>query len=81
MGTALLGYFLVGLASILLLIPGIVVLCMFYVAIPVAVVERMGASDALSRSKALTAGHKMTIFGLTLLSGLVFFVVFFLITS
>lgn len=54
---------LVLLGSMLLLVPGIILALMFFVAPPVAVVERHLAS-ALRRSHELTQGHKGAILGL-----------------
>jgi len=51
---------LVGLA--LLVVPGLVVFAMIFVAVPVAVVERPGASASLSRSAHLTKGHRWHLF-------------------
>src|SRR5262249_37192024 len=48
-------------------IPGPIVLCMLYVTTQVAVLERAGLFGALSRSSALTSGHKLDIFLLNLL--------------
>lgn len=56
----------IGAASLLLVVPGIIVMLMLWVAIPAAVVERRYGS-ALRRSHALTLGHKVPIFGLVLL--------------
>lgn len=50
----------------LLVVPGIIVLLMLWVAVPIAVVERKYAS-ALRRSAALTKGYKGQLFGLFLL--------------
>lgn len=51
---------------VLLVVPGIIVLLMLWVAVPVAVVERK-YSSALRRSVALTKGYKGQLFGLFLL--------------
>lgn len=63
---------LVGLATVagvlLLIVPGIIVSLMLWVAIPAAVVERRYGS-ALRRSHQLTSGHKMQIFGIAILLG------------
>lgn len=53
-------------ATLLLFVPGIIVMLMLWVAIPAAVVERRYGS-ALRRSHALTLGHKVPIFGLVIL--------------
>jgi hypothetical protein len=56
----------VGLASLALLIPGLLVLCMLYVATPVSVVERPSMAVALSRSADLTKGRRWRVLGLIL---------------
>ena len=66
-GVALLVGLAAGLASLLLLIPGLIVACMYYVAIPVCVIERPGVTASASRSAALTKGYRWSIFGLILL--------------
>jgi hypothetical protein len=63
---ALSGGLLTGLAAILLLVPGLILLCMFYVAVPACVIEKIGVA-ALSRSGALTQGHRWQIFGQVML--------------
>jgi uncharacterized membrane protein len=59
------------LGLILLVIPGLIVICTFYVAIPAAVVERGGVGDALSRSRELTRGNRWRVFGVLILMFLV----------
>jgi hypothetical protein len=64
----------VGLAviggMILLIVPGVIAMCMFYVAMPASVIEKAGVSAAMKRSRELTDGNKGQIFGLALLLGL-----------
>jgi uncharacterized membrane protein len=55
------------LGLILLIVPGIILACMWYVAVPCAVVERAGVGDAMGRSSILTKGHKGSIFGIFVL--------------
>ncbi len=55
---------LVGLGMILFIVPGVIVMVMFFVAIPAAVVEREGIGAALTRSRELTKGHRWSIFAL-----------------
>jgi hypothetical protein len=57
------------LGLIALIVPGIIVMCMLYVAPVSSVLERPGVIGALRRSRELTRGHKMEIFGLVLLLG------------
>jgi uncharacterized membrane protein len=59
--------FLMGLAFLLLIVPGLILLTMWWVATPACVVERTGPWTSLKRSAALTKGHRWKIFGLILL--------------
>jgi hypothetical protein len=52
------------LAAVLFIVPGIIVACMLYVAVPACVIERLGAVASLNRSAALTKGYRWQIFGL-----------------
>lgn len=62
--TAIVAGLAIGVGFVLLIIPGIIVMTILYVAIPVAVVERPGIMASLSRSGELTRGYRMRIFGL-----------------
>jgi hypothetical protein len=64
LGAALLSMLCIAGASVLLLVPGIIVGCMLYVTTPAAVLERPSVTGALRRSRKLTDGHKFEIFGL-----------------
>lgn len=55
---------IVCLGTMLLIVPGIILSMMFFVAIPVAVVERGGVGASLTRSRELTAGHRWPLFAL-----------------
>jgi hypothetical protein len=63
-GLSLLVGILVVLATLLLVVPGIIVWCVYAVAIPVCVVERLGPSASMSRSSFLTRGNRWRIFGI-----------------
>jgi uncharacterized membrane protein len=58
---------------IALVIPGIIVFCMLYVATQVSVLERPGVMGALRRSRELTTGHRFEIFGLLFILFLITF--------
>jgi hypothetical protein len=82
-GTVLGVMFLVGLVVgvgfILLIIPGIILLCRTAVSVPVAMLEDRGPGDSLSRSMVLTKGFAMQMFLIFLLAwvlGMVAVVVF-----
>ncbi len=47
--------------------PGLILFTMWFVAIPVCVVERLGPISSLGRSRRLTKGHRWKILGLLLL--------------
>ena len=66
LGVSLVMGIVVSLGLLALLVPGIVMLCLYYVAVPVAVVERRGVFSSLARSTALTAGYRWYIFALGL---------------
>ena len=57
----------VTLGMILLVVPGIILALMWYVAFPVCIVEKAGPVESLSRSRELTNGYKWTIFGIALI--------------
>jgi hypothetical protein len=48
----------------LLIVPGVMLWCALYVAIPASVIEKPGLFGALSRSMTLTRGHRAEIFAL-----------------
>lgn len=56
-----------GLASIALLVPGIILWLGWSVAIPVLIQERLGVFGSMSRSRALTKGSRWALFGLFLI--------------
>ena len=62
---------LVFLGLVALIVPGLILLCMLWLAVPVAVVERVGAIEAMRRSRDLTEGARMQIFGIILAVGVV----------
>ncbi len=57
-------------ATFLLIVPGLIVATMLWVAVPVAVVERPGVMQSLSRSAALTKGNRWRVFAITLFIGI-----------
>jgi hypothetical protein len=57
----------VAIASLLLVIPGIIVALMWWVYVPVIVVERKGIFESFGRSQQLTSGRRWSIFGLAII--------------
>ncbi len=51
----------------LFIIPGIILYCRWFLAVPAATIERIGPFSAASRSSALTKGYRWRIFGLLLI--------------
>ena len=60
-----------GIGFLLLLVPGFIAVCVWYVTIPACVVERLGSTESMSRSSDLTAGYRWPIFGAALVVGIV----------
>lgn len=77
-GTVLLVTFayglIVGIGTVLLVVPGIYFAAKYFAAMAVAVVEGKAMSPAMDRSAALTDGSKMRIIGIFLLTILLYFV-------
>jgi len=48
---------------LLLIVPGVILMIMWYVAVPACVVERLGISASMARSSALTKGYRWHVFG------------------
>ena len=69
-GLTLLASLGVGLASILLIVPGIMLFVAWSVAVPAYVQERIGITRSLGRSRALTKGARWKIFALFLVYGI-----------
>ena len=53
---------------VMLVVPGIILMLMWYVVVPVAIVERSGVMDSLRRSRELTMGYKTQLFVLVLVT-------------
>ncbi|HTR88132.1 MAG TPA: hypothetical protein VMI56_26865 [Reyranella sp.] len=64
---------------VLLIVPGVLVLLWWAVAVPSAVVEKTGVADSFSRSSALTRDRRWRILGVLLVAGLIVGVIQFII--
>jgi uncharacterized membrane protein len=60
---------------VLCVVPGVIVMCMNWVAVPVAVMEEPGATASMTRSQELTAGTRLSVFAVILLIGMIYGVV------
>jgi len=69
-GLALIRGIGIGLGLVLLLVPGIILATMWFVALPACVLENAGPVNALSRSSALTQGARWKIVGIALVIGI-----------
>jgi cytochrome c biogenesis protein CcdA len=72
--SAVMSWFLVGLGTLLCIIPGVILSCAFHVVYPVAVFEKGSPVDVLKRSYKLTEGYRLNIFGAGIVLGIVGFV-------
>jgi hypothetical protein len=68
----------VGLA--LFIVPGVMLLTMFFVIVPVCVVEGLGPIKSLGRSFRLTEGHRWRILAIYLIPVIVIFIINFVLT-
>lgn len=59
----------VALGAMLFLIPGLMLLCMWAVTIPVCAMEGLGPVESMKRSAYLTKGYRMKIFALIFITG------------
>src|ERR1700719_2493223 len=66
-GLAICTSILIGLASILLVVPGLMVACAYYVSMPACIAEQTGVFESMSRSAFLTKGYRWQVFGMFLL--------------
>lgn len=71
LGLGLLYGICLALGFLLLLVPGLFLLVIWAVVVPACVVEGLGPTESMSRSAALTKGHRWPIFGIILLAGVV----------
>jgi hypothetical protein len=74
LGVAICTTLAIAVGSALLVVPGIILACMYYVAMPVCVAERVGVFASMSRSSFLTKGYRWQVFGtfvLILVGGIV----------
>lgn len=69
LGVSLLTGIAVSVGFILLVAPGLWLLCILYAAVAVCVVEQRGVFDSMSRSGELTSGYRWKILGLLLVVG------------
>lgn len=67
LGVGLLYSIGVMLGMLLIIVPGIILMVMWYVSVPVCVVEKTGAIASLSRSRQLTEGYRWKILALGLI--------------
>jgi hypothetical protein len=67
LGRSLLSPGFIVLVALIGIIPGVMLVLMWLVAVPACVVERLGPIRSLARSQILTKGHRWKLFGLQLL--------------
>lgn len=70
LGVSILTGLVVSIGFVLLVVPGLWLICMLYAAVAVCVVERRGVTESMSRSAELTSGYRWQILGLVLIVGI-----------
>lgn len=68
--TAIVSGFAITIGFLLCVVPGLILLPILYVAVPVAVIEKSGLREALKRSSTLTDGFRGEVFAISFLVGL-----------
>ena len=68
LGLTILWWLGVGLGWVLLLIPGLILITMWSAALPALIGENLGVIESFGRSRELTRGSRLSIFGLLLVS-------------
>ena len=66
LGVGILSFLAIAVGFVCIIVPGVILACMLYVAVPAAVAERPGVMASLKRSQELTSGYKLQIFGIIL---------------
>ncbi len=74
-GVSVLMFLMVGIGAVFCLIPGLILLCVFYVSVQASVIEKPGIIGALKRSAALTQGNRLNIFGVVIILTIFNFVI------
>jgi hypothetical protein len=74
-GAGLLAGFAIAIGLVLLIVPGLILLTIWAVIVPVIVIERTGALEAFGRSRELVRGHGWQVFGVIVVLFVVQFVV------
>ena len=69
LGVSIFSAFAIIAGAMLLVVPGIIVALMFFVIVPVTVIERVGLDAAMKRSRELTSGRKGDLFVLGMCLG------------
>lgn len=57
----------IGVGFLLLIVPGFILMAMWYVATPACVAERLGVSASMARTSVLTKGYRWQVFGMSAL--------------
>ena len=70
-GTSLASGIVIAIGFIVLVVPGLIAMTVFFVAEPACVVERLGPFESLGRSTELTRGYRWPVFGLAFVIGIV----------
>jgi hypothetical protein len=71
LGVTLCVSFAIAVAAVLFVLPGFIVMCILYVAIPACGVEKLGVFGSMDRSGVLTRGYRWRIFGLFLIATII----------
>lgn len=69
------------LGWLFIVVPGVILICMWSVALPAKLAEGIGVFDAFSRSRELTRGNRLSIFWILLLLVIAYYIVSAMLTA
>ncbi|MGE0044975.1 MAG: hypothetical protein AB7J28_17090 [Hyphomonadaceae bacterium] len=75
LGIAIVAGIGIGIGLVFLFVPGLILMTLWAVAVPSAVIERMGVFGAMGRSRNLTRSHRWAIFALLIAIGLLTYII------
>lgn len=75
LGISILNFLALMVGFMLLIVPGVMLMCAWLVVVPSNMAEGTGVMGAFGRSRALTSGHRWSLFGLLLLYGMAVLIV------
>lgn len=81
LGLTILWWLGVAVGWVFIIVPALILMSMWAVAVPAMIGEGIGVFDSFGRSRFLTRGHRLSIFGVLFLLAIVYYILAFLIAG